>query len=67
MGQWTRIASAAAKDGWYVLIDQDNRRQIRSGDGWNVPDRGVFTRAAALRTARIQPSNADGEPPADAR
>jgi hypothetical protein len=49
--------------GWYVLIDQNNNRQVRSGDGWSAPDRGVFTRAAALRTTRAQLSGIDSEPP----
>jgi hypothetical protein len=42
---------APGEHGWYVLIDLDRKRHVRSGDGWAVPDRDVFTRAAALRTA----------------
>ncbi len=41
---------ARGEQGWYVLVDQDQRRHIRCGDGWHAPDRGVFTRAAKLRT-----------------
>ncbi|GAA4259848.1 hypothetical protein [Dactylosporangium darangshiense] len=43
------------ENGWYVLIDQHGNRQIRSADGWSVPDRDVFTRAAALRVAQQPP------------
>ena len=42
---------ASGDYGWYVLVDLDGQRHIRCGDGWHVPDRGVFTRAAKLRTA----------------
>lgn len=41
---------APGEHGWYVLVDQNGNRHNTSGDGWTVPDRGVFTRAAALRT-----------------
>jgi hypothetical protein len=42
---------APGERGWYVLIDEHGTRSIGCGDGWDVPDRDVFTRAAALRTA----------------
>lgn len=58
---------APGEDGWYVLVDQSGRQHIRSGDGWHVPDREVFTRAAALRTTRTQPLGADGGPSSTAR
>jgi hypothetical protein len=58
---------ARGEHGWYVLIDQNHKRHVRSGDGWAVPDRGVFTRAAALRTTPTQPSGTDGEPSPGAR
>jgi hypothetical protein len=51
---------ARGERGWYVLIDRNGERSVRAGDGWDVPDRGVFTRAAALRTTPPQPSGADG-------
>lgn len=35
--------------GWYVMVDLQGHRQNVCGDGWHVPDRDVFTRAAALR------------------
>lgn len=41
---------APSEDGWYTLTDLSGQRRVRSGDGWNVPDRGVLHRAAALRT-----------------
>jgi hypothetical protein len=41
---------APGENGWYVLIDLSGQRQIRSADGWDVPDRDVLHRAAALRT-----------------
>ena len=53
---------AHGEHGWYVHIDQDCNQHIRSGDGWAVPDRGVFTRAAALRTNPTQPPSADDSP-----
>ncbi|MEU1811053.1 hypothetical protein [Micromonospora aurantiaca (nom. illeg.)] len=36
--------------GWYVLIDLKGNRSVRPHDGWFVPGRQVFTRAAQLRT-----------------
>ncbi|MBO3736651.1 hypothetical protein [Actinoplanes flavus] len=42
---------AWGEDGWYVLTDRSGHRQIRSADGWNVPNRDVLHRAAVLRTA----------------
>ncbi|MET7397334.1 hypothetical protein ABZS66_28000 [Dactylosporangium sp. NPDC005572] len=45
---------ARGEAGWYVLIDQHGDRKIRSSDGWSVPDRDVFNRAAALRVAPWQ-------------
>ncbi|WP_436528284.1 hypothetical protein [Actinoplanes sp. HUAS TT8] len=36
--------------GWYTLTDLAGHQRIVSGDGWNVPDRDVLHRAAALRT-----------------
>lgn len=38
------------EQGWYVLVDLHGQKQIRCGDSWSVPDRGVFTRAIELRT-----------------
>lgn len=35
--------------GWYVMVDLQGQRQNVCGDGWHVPDRDVFIRAAALR------------------
>jgi len=35
--------------GWYVMVDLQGLRQNVCGDGWHVPDRDVFIRAAALR------------------
>ncbi|WP_433616811.1 hypothetical protein ACQP2P_15895 [Dactylosporangium sp. CA-139114] len=50
--------------GWYVLVDLKGRRQIRSGDGWSVPDRGVFERAAPLRvTPQRAHDDAKAPPP----
>ncbi|GAA2470932.1 hypothetical protein [Winogradskya humida] len=44
------------EQGWYVVVDQDGREHVRCGDGWSVPDRGVFTRAVELRTlAAVKP------------
>ncbi|GGN37949.1 hypothetical protein FHR83_005397 [Actinoplanes campanulatus] len=37
------------EDGWYTLTDLTGQQQVRSADGWNVPDRDVLRRAAALR------------------
>jgi hypothetical protein len=51
---------ARGEHGWYVLVDRNHKRHVRSGDGWAVPDRGVFTRAAALRTTPTQPSATGG-------
>lgn len=41
---------APGEHGWYVLIDEEGNRTIQSSDGWSVPSRQVFTRAAQLRT-----------------
>jgi hypothetical protein len=41
---------APDEHGWYVLIDRNGERTTMSRDGWFVPSREVFTRAAALRT-----------------
>ena len=51
---------APGEQGWYVLVDQDGNRHFSSADGWAVPDRGVFIRAAALRTGPDQPPPAAG-------
>jgi hypothetical protein len=42
----------AGDRGWYVVIDLQGKRRNVCGDGWHVPDRDVFIRAAALR---VQP------------
>jgi hypothetical protein len=42
--------------GWYVMTDMQGQRHIRCGDGWNVPDRDVLRRAAALRTPPEPPA-----------
>jgi hypothetical protein len=34
---------------WYVMVGLQGQRQNVCGDGWHVPDREVFIRAAALR------------------
>ncbi|GAA0547375.1 hypothetical protein GCM10010172_31450 [Paractinoplanes ferrugineus] len=44
------------EQGWYVLVDLHGQEQVRCGDGWSVPDRGVFTRAFGLLTlAAVRP------------
>ena len=52
------------EQGWYTLVDLHGQEHIRCGDGWSVPDRDVFTRAAALRTLPEQ--NHDGNDAAHA-
>ncbi|MDP9792586.1 hypothetical protein J2S43_001098 [Catenuloplanes nepalensis] len=41
--------------GWHMLIDLDKTRHVHSVDGWAVPDRNVFIRAAELRTPPTKP------------
>lgn len=41
---------APGEHGWYISIDEHQHRHVTCGDGWDVQDRGVFTRAAALRS-----------------
>jgi hypothetical protein len=53
---------ACGERGWYVLIDIHGNRCVRSSDGWDVSDRGVFTRAAALRATPTQPPGVTGTP-----
>lgn len=44
------------EQGWYVMVDLHGQEHVRCGDGWSVPDRGVFTRAIELRTlAAVRP------------
>lgn len=50
--------------GWYVLIDRDGERTIQSSDGWSVPDRAVFERAAPLRVAPRRAATDSKPPPA---
>jgi len=49
--------------GWYVVIDQAGQRRIRSSDGWSVPDRGVFERAAPLRVKPQRAADDAAAPP----
>jgi hypothetical protein len=44
----------AGDRGWYVMVDLQGQRKNVCADGWHVPDREVFIRAAALR---IPPKN----------
>jgi len=46
------------KHGWSIHVDLNGNREIVCGDGWQVPNRNVFRRAAALRTP---PTPADGQ------
>lgn len=44
------------EQGWSVMVDLHGQEHIGCGDGWSVPDRGVFTRAIELRTrAAVRP------------
>jgi hypothetical protein len=40
----------AGQYGWYHVVDLQGRSELGCSDGWDPPDRGVFLRAAALRT-----------------
>lgn len=47
---------------WYVPMATNGQRHTYIGDGWGVPDRDVFVRAAAVRTGPSRPPGAGPAP-----